>query len=113
MKDVLRFGPFSLDDGKGLLHAGATEIVLTPKAFDTLRVLVNNAGTILTKEELMERVWPESHVDENNLAQNISLIRKTLARFDANTEYVQTLARRGYRFAANVVPDTAQQQQTE
>jgi pimeloyl-ACP methyl ester carboxylesterase len=107
MNDVYRFGPFRLDAVQGLLWAGPEEVVLTPKAFATLRVLVERAGSVLSKTELMEHVWPECHVDENNLAQNISLVRKTLAGFDPKTEYVQTLARRGYRFAAHVDAATA------
>jgi len=102
MKDAYRFGPFRLDPAQGLLWAGEEEVTLSPKAFATLRVLVERAGSVLTKTELMERVWPETHVDENNLAQHISLVRKTLADFDPKTEYVQTLARRGYRFAVPV-----------
>src|SRR5262249_29188583 len=101
-----RFGPFRLDAVHGLLYAGPREVVLTPKAFATLQVLVEHAGSIVTKQELMERVWPETHVDENNLAQNVSTLRKVLADFDPSTEYVQTLARRGYRFTAEVNPDT-------
>jgi pimeloyl-ACP methyl ester carboxylesterase/DNA-binding winged helix-turn-helix (wHTH) protein len=99
---VYRFGPFRLDAAQGLLYAGGREVVLTPKAFDTLRVLVEKAGAVVSKSELMDSVWPESHVDENNLAQNISLVRRTLATHDPHTEYVQTLARRGYRFAVSV-----------
>ena len=95
---VREFGPFRLDVRQGLLASPAGEIALTPKVFDTLRVLVENAGTVLTKQELMERVWPDAVVDENNLAQTISLVRKALASADPATEYVQTVPRRGYRF---------------
>jgi pimeloyl-ACP methyl ester carboxylesterase len=101
--NVFRFGPFSLDPAQGLLTAGAGDISLTPKAFDTLRVLVENAGTVISKADLIDRIWPDAHVDENNLAQSISLVRKALATADPSTEYVQTLPRRGYRF---VVPVT-------
>ena len=101
--NVFRFGPFQLDPAQGLLSAAGGDIALTPKAFDTLRVLVESAGTVISKEDLLDRVWPDAHVDENNLAQNISLVRKALAAADPATEYVQTLPRRGYRF---VVPVT-------
>jgi pimeloyl-ACP methyl ester carboxylesterase len=100
---VYRFGPFSLDAAQGILSARDCEVPLGGKAFDTLRFLVENAGRVVSKRELIERVWPDSHVEENNLAQNISLVRKTLASFDAATDYVQTLPRRGYRFAGQVV----------
>src|SRR5437762_1771977 len=101
------FGPFRLDAPRGLLHAGSQQIVLAPKAFDTLRVLVEHAGSVLSKSDLMDRVWPDHHVDENNLAQNISIVRKALASFDPKTEYVQTMPRRGYRFVAPVAVDAA------
>jgi len=102
MKD-LTFGPFRLDPRQQLLFAGPREVALTPKAFATLRVLVERAGTVVTKKELMERVWPETHVDENNLAQSVLTVRRALADFDPSTEYVQTLARRGYRFNAATI----------
>ena len=94
-----RFGPFTLDPGQGILSAGDQEIALAGKAFDTLAFLVENAGRVVSKRALIDRVWPDSHVEENNLAQHISLVRKTLAAIDPKTEYVQTMARRGYRFA--------------
>jgi pimeloyl-ACP methyl ester carboxylesterase len=101
--NVFRFGPFQLDPAQGLLSAAGGDIALTPKAFDTLRVLVESAGTVISKQDLLDRVWPDAHVDENNLAQSISIVRKALATADPATEYVQTLPRRGYRF---VVPVT-------
>jgi pimeloyl-ACP methyl ester carboxylesterase len=97
-----RFGPFTLDPGQGILSAGAREIPLGGKAFDTLAYLVENAGRVVSTVELIDRVWPDSHVGQNNLAQHISLVRKTLAAIDPKTEFVQTMARRGYRFAAAV-----------
>jgi pimeloyl-ACP methyl ester carboxylesterase len=97
-----RFGPFILDPVQGILSAGLREIPLGGKAFETLVFLVENAGRVVSKSELIDRVWPDSHVGENNLAQHISLVRKTLAACDPKTEYVQTMARRGYRFAAVV-----------
>jgi pimeloyl-ACP methyl ester carboxylesterase/DNA-binding winged helix-turn-helix (wHTH) protein len=100
---VYQFGPFRLDVVQGLLSTAAGEITLAPKAFDTLRVLVENAGTVLSKRELLDRVWPDTFVDENNLAQNISLVRKALAAADPSAaEYVQTIPRRGYRFVADI-----------
>ncbi|MEA2339118.1 MAG: eukaryotic-like serine/threonine-protein kinase, partial [Thermoanaerobaculia bacterium] len=96
------FGPFTLDPAQGILSAASREILLGGKAFETLVFLVENAGRVVSKGELIDRVWPDSHVGENNLAQHISLVRKTLAAVDPKTEYVQTMARRGYRFAAVV-----------
>lgn len=99
---IYRFGAFCLEPGQGILSSRGREIPLVGKAFDTLRVLVENAGRIVTKQELIDRVWPGLHVEENNLAQHISIVRKTLAAVDAATEYVQTLPRRGYRLAVGV-----------
>jgi pimeloyl-ACP methyl ester carboxylesterase/DNA-binding winged helix-turn-helix (wHTH) protein len=100
-----RFGPFRLDPAQRILFAGGREIALGVKALETLAYLVENAGRVVSKRELIDRVWPDSHVEENNLAQHISLLRKTLASVDPKTEYVQTLARRGYRFGAAVETD--------
>jgi pimeloyl-ACP methyl ester carboxylesterase/DNA-binding winged helix-turn-helix (wHTH) protein/class 3 adenylate cyclase len=97
------FGPFRMDAAQGLLRSGEDEIVLTPKAFDTLRVLVERAGNIVPKDEILRTVWPDSFVDENNLAQNISIVRKALAGVDPSSTYVQTVPRRGYRFIAPVI----------
>ncbi len=105
--NVFQFGPFRLDAAQGLLSTPAGEITLAPKAFDTLRVLVESAGTVLSKRELLDRVWPDTYVDENNLAQNISLVRKALSAADPSAEYVQTIPRRGYRFVADVGRDEA------
>ncbi len=93
--NVFRFGPFQLDPAQGLLSSAGGDIALTPKAFDTLRVLVESAGTVISKRDLLDRVWPDAHVDDNSLAQNISLVRKALAAADPATDYVQTLPRRG------------------
>ncbi len=107
-----RFGPFQLDSAQGILSAGATEVPLGVKAFETLHYLVENAGRVVSKRELIDRVWPDSHVEENSLVQNISTLRKTLSAFDG-AEYVQTLPRRGYRFAAGVVvTEEPRQEQT-
>jgi DNA-binding winged helix-turn-helix (wHTH) protein len=100
--NVFRFGRFRLDPSQGLLSSDTGDIPLTPKAFETLRVLVESAGTVISKHDLLDRVWPDAHVDENSLAQNISLVRKALAAVDPATDYVQTLPRRGYRFVAPV-----------
>jgi pimeloyl-ACP methyl ester carboxylesterase/DNA-binding winged helix-turn-helix (wHTH) protein len=108
---IYRFGAFSLDSAQGILSAREREIPLAGKAFDTLCMLVENAGRVVSKQELIDRLWPGLHVAENNLAQQVSLVRKTLAAVDAATEYVETMPRRGYRFAADVentvAPETA------
>jgi DNA-binding winged helix-turn-helix (wHTH) protein/tetratricopeptide (TPR) repeat protein len=96
------FGPFRLDTSSGSLYCGNEFVPLTPKAFDTLRVLVEHAGQLVTKEELMARVWPDAHVEDGNLANNISVLRKVLnPHFDGDGP-IATVARRGYRFTEPV-----------
>lgn len=95
------FGPFLFDLSARRLTRGATEIPLTPKAFATLRVLVERCGQAVSKEELLTAVWPDIAVEENNLTQNISLLRRVLDSGDGK-EYIATVPRHGYRFVASV-----------
>src|SRR5437764_4709116 len=95
------FGPFRLEpDERRLLRDGAP-IAIAPKAFDLLVILVEQPDRLLKKEELMERLWPGVFVEEVNLAQNISGIRRLLGGERRNA-YIQTVAGTGYRFAAPV-----------
>src|SRR5688500_19837716 len=96
-KRFYSFGEFRVDSVERLLFKGDGEVALTPKAFDTLLVLLENSSHVLTKKELMQKVWPDSFVEENNLAQNISLLRKALGE-----SFIQTIPKRGYRFVADV-----------
>jgi pimeloyl-ACP methyl ester carboxylesterase/DNA-binding winged helix-turn-helix (wHTH) protein/class 3 adenylate cyclase len=91
------FGVFRVDPVERLLFKEEREVPLTPKAFDTLLVLLENCSHVLTKQELMRKVWPDSFVEENNLAQNISTLRKALGG-----DYIQTVPKRGYRFVGDV-----------
>src|SRR5262245_31883855 len=96
------FGRFRIDVGKRLLFVKDELVALTPKAFDTLLVLVENRGTVLSKEQLMRLVWADHIVEENNLAQNIHLIRKSLGEGSEGVKYIETIPKRGYRFVADV-----------
>ena len=96
------FGVFRLDADEHVLFGERSVVPLTPKAFDTLLVLVENSGHVIGKEELMRKVWPDSFVEENNLAQNISLLRKTLGEEGGGQKYIETVPKRGYRFVADV-----------
>jgi DNA-binding winged helix-turn-helix (wHTH) protein/pimeloyl-ACP methyl ester carboxylesterase len=96
------FGAFRLDASERVLLGERGVVPLTPKAFDTLLVLVENSGHVIGKEELMRRVWPDSFVEENNLAQNISMLRKALGEDGGGQKYIETVPKRGYRFAAPV-----------
>jgi pimeloyl-ACP methyl ester carboxylesterase/DNA-binding winged helix-turn-helix (wHTH) protein len=104
------FGRFRIDAIKRLLFEGDELVTLTPKAFDTLLALVENSGTVLSKEELMRMVWAEQFVEENNLAQNIHSIRKSLGEGSEGVKYIETIPKRGYRFIANVEAVTEPQQ---
>ena len=100
------FGAFRLDAGERVLLGERGVVPLTPKAFDTLLVLVENSGHVIGKEELMRKVWPDSFVEENNLAQNISMLRKALGEDAGGQKYIETVPKRGYRFAAEVKEET-------
>ena len=94
------FGDFRIDLRKGLLLRGGRPLPVPPKAFDTLIALVESDGRVIGKDELMNRVWGDSFVEENNLTQQISLLRKLLQ--DTDQSLIETVPRRGYRFAAEV-----------
>src|ERR687894_1492954 len=97
------FGPFVVDTREGTLLCEGRPVPLTPKAFETLVALVEQSGRCLSKEELMRRVWPDSFVEENNLSQNISQLRRALqAEGEEAARYIETVPRRGYRFSAPV-----------
>ena len=100
------FGVFRVDARERLLFAEKGVVSLTPKAFDTLLVLVQNSGHVLSKDELMAKVWPDSFVEENNLAQNISALRKALGEDRSAQKYIETVPKRGYRFIADVRVDS-------
>jgi pimeloyl-ACP methyl ester carboxylesterase/DNA-binding winged helix-turn-helix (wHTH) protein len=91
------FAMFRVDLVERLLFKEDREVPLTPKVFDTLLVLLENSSHVLTKQELMQKVWPDSFVEENNLAQNISVLRKAIGE-----EFIQTVPKRGYRFVGDV-----------
>lgn len=96
------FDGFRVDVSERILFNENREVPLTPKVFDTLLVLLQNSSHVLTKKELMEQVWPDSFVEENNLAQNISILRKALGEGKEGEPYIQTVPKRGYRFVAEV-----------
>jgi DNA-binding winged helix-turn-helix (wHTH) protein/TolB-like protein/Flp pilus assembly protein TadD len=99
---LYEFAPFVLDTVQHLLLRDGQPVAVTPKTYDALLVLVKNSGRMLTKEELMKAVWPDSFVEESNLTQQISTIRKTLGESPGEDLYIVTVAGRGYRFAAPV-----------
>ena len=103
-RGVYQFGPFRLDVRERRLCRGSTVIPLRLKVFDTLRVLVENAGRLVTKQELLDAVWPETAVEENNVNHTVSVLRKALGDRATGQQYIETVPRVGYRFAALVEP---------
>jgi DNA-binding winged helix-turn-helix (wHTH) protein/tetratricopeptide (TPR) repeat protein len=100
---IYEFGEFRLDASKRLLlRRDGGPVALTPKVLDTLLYLVEHGGKVLTKEELMEAVWPDTVVEENNLNQSISALRRVLGEKRGEHRYVVTVPGRGYRFVAEV-----------
>ena len=99
---IYEFGPFRLDPLERMLSKEGQVIALAPKGIELLFVLIRNAGRVVDKEELMRAVWPDTFVEENNLTVNISALRKTLGNGSSDQHYIQTVPRRGYRFAASV-----------
>jgi DNA-binding winged helix-turn-helix (wHTH) protein/pimeloyl-ACP methyl ester carboxylesterase len=101
-RGAYRFGPFHLDGRERRLSRGGDVIPLRLKVFDTLTVLVENAGRLVTKQELLDTVWPETTVEENNLNHNVSVLRKALGDRATGQRYIETVPRVGYRFVAPV-----------
>ncbi len=97
-----QFGPFRVDPVKRLLMRKQDPLALTQKAFDTLLVLIQNSDRVVDKDELMRMVWPDAIVEENNLTQSISAIRKALGESRKDHKYIITIQGRGYRFVAGV-----------
>ena len=97
-QEIFRFGPFRIDVNERVLLRRGKPVSLTPKAFATLLVLVEKSGRVVEKDELVRMVWPDSYVEEANLAQNIFKLRKVLGRNRLGEPYIETVPRRGYRF---------------
>ena len=94
------FGRFRLNVAERVLLRDGELVSLTPKVFDILLALVESCGQVVSKEDLMKRVWPNTFVEEGNLTQNISLLRKALGETPGGVQFIETVPRRGYRFVA-------------
>src|SRR2546428_9623609 len=101
LRHLYEFGPFRLDATERLLLRDEHLIPLTPKAFETFLVLVEHDGHVIDKDEMMKKVWPDTFVEEVNLAKNVSCLRKILAT-EHLEHYIETIPKRGYRFVADV-----------
>src|SRR6266498_3920033 len=102
VQEIYEFGPFRLDPGEGRLLRGDQTVALTPKAFETLALLVQRSGHLVRKGELIERVWHDTIVEESNLNVIIHNLRKALGDDPAKSKYIETISKCGYRFVADV-----------
>src|ERR1051326_7520048 len=99
---LYQFGPFELDVAEHQLRRKGIEVPLPMKVFETLCILVNHAGRLLTKEDLLRQLWPDTVVEENNLNKNVSMLRKVLDDAEAQS-YIETVPKVGYRFRSPVM----------
>src|SRR5262249_47505064 len=97
-----QFDAFELDPVRRVLSRGGKAIALKPKIFETLLVLVRNSRRVMNKDELMQQVWPDTVVEEVNLAHNVSILRKTLGQQSDETRFIITVPGKGYGFVAEV-----------
>lgn len=110
---VYKFGPFVLNAAQRILMRRNKSISLTPKAFETLLALVQNSGRVLGKEELLKMVWPDTFVEEATLSQNIFTLRRALGLTEEGRQYIETVPRRGYRFAGEVSKGQTESERVE
>jgi DNA-binding winged helix-turn-helix (wHTH) protein/Tfp pilus assembly protein PilF len=101
-KQLYEFGPFRVDPEKELLFRDDETIPLAPKAFQVLLVLISRKKEVVTKDDLLKAVWPDTFVEEANLSRNIFLLRKALGEGPQDHQYIITVPGRGYRFAEDV-----------
>ncbi len=101
-KQLYEFGPFRVDTEKELLLRGDETVALTPKTFQILLVLIRHSKELVTKDDMMKTVWPDTFVEEANLSRNIFMLRKALGESPQDHQYIVTVPGRGYRFAENV-----------
>ena len=94
------FGRFRLKVAERVLLRDGEPVPLTPKVFDILVTLVEHGGQVVAKDDLMRKVWPNTFVEEGNLTQNVSLLRKALGETPGGVQFIETVPRRGYRFVA-------------
>lgn len=101
-----QFGPFRLDPSARALERDGQRVPITGKVFDALVILVENHGRVVEKDELLSALWPDTIVEESNLAQNISSLRKILGETGRDRSYIATASGRGYSFVAEVIEST-------
>jgi DNA-binding winged helix-turn-helix (wHTH) protein/tetratricopeptide (TPR) repeat protein len=101
--EVFQFGDYRVDPLNRTLRRNDVHVVLNRRGFDVLLYLVRNPGRVVTKEELLKSIWPDAFVDENNLTQSMSVLRKALDEHPGQNNFITTLPGRGYQFIAPVM----------
>jgi DNA-binding winged helix-turn-helix (wHTH) protein/lipopolysaccharide biosynthesis regulator YciM len=102
LKELYEFGPFRVDPEKEILLRAGEPVPLTPKTFQILLVLIRHSKEVVTKDDLMKAVWPDTFVEEANLSRNIFMLRKALGESPQDHQYIITVPGRGYRLAESV-----------
>lgn len=107
-RQLYEFGEFALDATARTLRRNGELVILPPLVLDTLVLLIESRGEVLTKREMLDAIWPETFVEEGNLTQNIYLLRRTLGKDENGKDWIETMPRRGYVFSGRVKkPDVA------
>jgi eukaryotic-like serine/threonine-protein kinase len=101
-RELYEFGPFRVDAEREMLLRADDPVPLPPKAFQVLLVLIRGNQEVVTKDDLMKEVWPDTFVEETNLSRNIFLLRKALGESPQDHRYILTVPGRGYRLAESV-----------
>ena len=101
-RKIYQFGPFRVDERARMLLRDGQTVSITPKVFDTLLFLIANAGRTVSREELIQSVWPDTFVEEGNLNYNMSQLRTILGEYEPGVSYIQTVPKRGYRFVVEI-----------
>src|SRR6266702_2612292 len=102
LKHFYKFDPFILDVEERVLLRDGRPVAVTPKVFDTLLLLVENQGCVVTKQKILDTLWPDVFVEESNVTFNITMLRKALGDTKREPLYIETVPRRGYRFKTDV-----------
>src|ERR1700742_2801869 len=102
VEELYQFGPFRVDPARETLLKAGVAVPITPKTFQILLGLVRHGQEIVTKDDLMKSVWPDTFVEEANLSRNIFMLRKALGETAQDHRYIVTVPGRGYRLAENV-----------
>lgn len=105
---IYEFGEFRLDTSEQELRRGAEKITLTPKAVELLNLLIERRGQIISRDEIQEKLWRDTYVDENNLSVTISMLRRAFGVKASEKNFIETVSKRGYRFVADVAETNAE-----